>query len=121
MSQPQRQTETVTVQARVKWEHDERLFTMSIPGYKLEPASGETTVRFHLSTLHVVYVREAGEESWGPGFILPVTSVGLSNLAPGKDYELMAQELGEDFKPSEGAEVHISRFRAPDSAEVEQA
>ena len=115
------QYDPVTVQARVKWDHKERRFTMVVPGYGLESAAGQTTITFSVSTLYATYIRKIGEESWAPGFILPVTTIGIANLEPGQDYEMMAQELGDDLQPGEGAEVHITRFRAPDHERAGQA
>ena len=100
----------------VTWEHNESRFRIFLKGVAIKPSQDPeegAEVFFRPPVLYSVQLRKAGSKNWGPGFILPVSSVGLSNLEPGRDYECRVQEVDSEGKSVADGTVYTRRFRVP--------
>jgi hypothetical protein len=100
----------------VSWEHDKSRFCIVLKGVSLQPTQEpDEGVRlfFRPPVLFDMRLRKAGSDSWGPGFILPVTSVALSNLEPDTEYECKVSEVDLQGNPKPDSPVYTNSFRSP--------
>lgn len=102
------------VPGKIEWSHPERLFRVVA---RLSESTPDEDSEFGIRAqeFYSVHIRRLGEEGWGPGVIIPVTTIGLSNFDPGQEYECMVQVLDENLAAKEEG-THISRFQAPQEA-----
>lgn len=102
----------------IAWDYKEGKFRLVLNGVALkktgDPQEG-VRLFFQPPVLYDTRIRPVGCASWGPGLILPVDAVGLSNLEPDTEYECMVIEVDSQGTQIPGSQVHKKIFRSPRS------
>ena len=97
------------------WDYKEGRFNLALRGISLkdtdDPQAG-VILSYHPPVLYDMRIRKVGD-TWGPGLILPVTNVGLSNLEPDTEYECRVTEVDLQGNRKPDAVVHLEKFRSP--------
>ena len=104
----------------ITWDHASGRFTVVMVGVAMEKTedaqeSGmKTGVRLYLPApaLYDLRLRKVGD-AWGPGYILPVNSVGLTDLEPDTAYELKVTEVDQHGTQKPGSAISVTQFRSP--------
>ena len=69
----------------LRWDGKKIYVSLPIPP---EQGGGIIDASWELSTVSVVRIREAGTETWSPGFETPLTHFTLVGLKPDTEYEM---------------------------------
>ena len=104
----------------ITWDHASGQFTVVLTGVTMtkvddEPRSGTrkgVQLRIPAPALYALRLRKTGD-TWGPGYILPVNSVGLTDLEPNTGYEIKVTEVDHHGNQKPGSEIYRTEFRSP--------